>query len=123
MTEKEAFISIVQEIIFDNSLVYSKSCSDTFDLAEKYFNKLKEEKKSSNKLTENGIKILKFMQENYEKCNNVFKAKEIAEGLFTSSRSVSGSMKKLINEGFVEKIGSDPVSYAITENGKEKELK
>lgn len=36
------------------------------------------------------------------------------------SRSVSGSMKKLITEGFVEKIGSDPVAYAITEKGKNK---
>ena len=31
---------------------------------------------------------------------------------------VSGAMRKLVTDGFVEKVGQDPVIYSITENGK-----
>jgi predicted transcriptional regulator len=34
------------------------------------------------------------------------------------SRSVSGAMRKLVSDGFCEKIGQDPVVYTITEKGK-----
>lgn len=123
MTEKEAFILIVQKEIFDNPSIYEENYPDMISMAKKYFDKLKEDKPTSTaRLTENGAKVLKFMQENYQKYNNVFKAKDIGEGLFTSGRSVSGSMKKLITEGFCEKIGGDPVAYSITEKGKQKEL-
>lgn len=123
MTEKEAFILIVQKEIFDNPSIYEENYPDMIGMAKKYFDKLKEDKPTSTaQLTENGAKVLKFMQENYQKYNNVFKAKDIGEGLFTSGRSVSGSMKKLITEGFCEKIGGDPVAYSITEKGKQKEL-
>lgn len=123
MTEKEAFILIVQKEIFDNPSIYEENYHDMIGMAKKYFDKLKENKSTSSvELTENGAKILKFMQENYQKYNNVFKAKDIGEGLFTSGRSVSSSMKKLITEGFCEKVGNDPVVYAITEKGKQKEL-
>lgn len=58
------------------------------------------------------------MQENWEKRNNLFKASDIAEGLFTSGRSVSGSMKKLVSDGYVVKEGKDPVIYSLTEETK-----
>ncbi len=48
------------------------------------------------------------------------KAKDIAEGLMMSSRRVSGSIRKLVTDGYVEKIGQDPVIYALTEKGKNK---
>lgn len=75
-------------------------------------------KKTSEGMTENGGKILKFLQDNYEKYNNVLKSKDIGEGLGISGRSVSGSIRKLIADGYVEKIGKDPVSYGITDLGK-----
>ena len=107
MTKKEAFIKMVEDLL--------KPC----DIEE-----LKSEKTTGPKpeITENGAKILKYMQENYQKYNNVFKSKEIGEGLFISSRSVSGSMKKLITEGFVNKIGTDPVAYEISQKGIDKDL-
>ena len=40
------------------------------------------------------------------------------EGLFIGSRAVSGAMRKLCTDGYVEKIAQDPVVYALTENGK-----
>lgn len=48
----------------------------------------------------------------------MWKAKDIAEGLFVSSRTVSGSIRKLVTDGFVEKVSQDPVIYSITEKGK-----
>ena len=55
-------------------------------------------------ITENGAKVLRWMRDNEIQFSNIFKAKEIAEGLFTTSRSVSGSMRKLVNDNFIYKI-------------------
>jgi Mn-dependent DtxR family transcriptional regulator len=54
-----------------------------------------------------------------DKLNNMFKAKDIAEGIFVSSRSVSGAIRKLVTDGFVEKTGQDPIIYSLTTAGKE----
>lgn len=123
MTKKEAFIKMVESLIDPLDINELKEDDET-KMAIEFFQELKENKASTPKpeITENGAKILAYMQENYQKYNNVFKAKEIGEGLFVSSRSVSGSMKKLITEGFVEKIGSDLVAYSITDKGKDKDL-
>lgn len=123
MTKKEAFIKMVESLIDPLDINELKEDDET-KMAIEFFQELKENKASTPKpeITENGAKILAYMQKNYQKYNNVFKAKEIGEGLFVSSRSVSGSMKKLITEGFVEKIGSDPIAYSITDKGKDKDL-
>ena len=55
--------------------------------------------------------------DNKDKYNNVFKAKDVAEIMFCSSRSVSGSMRKLVTDGFVDKAGTDPTVYSLTEKG------
>jgi DNA-binding MarR family transcriptional regulator len=67
-------------------------------------------------ITDNGKQILKFLQDNLD--TPMLKARDIAEGLFVSSRTVSGSIRKLVNDGFVEKVGQDPAIYTITEKGK-----
>ena len=87
--------------------------------AIEFYNQLKEKSKST--FTENGKKILLCMQENSNKYNT-FNAKQIGELLFMSPRSISGSIKKLINEGYCEKIGNNPVSYRLTTAGKEIKL-
>ena len=66
--------------------------------------------------TDNGKLILKFLQEHQD--TPMWKARDIAEGLFISSRAVSGAMRKLCDDGFVEKAGQEPVVYALTEKGK-----
>ena len=83
---------------------------------------LKKDKGHSKVITENGAKILEYLQKNWESKNNIFKATEIGEGLFMSGRSVSGSIRKLVSLGFVEKQGKDPVCYSITDIGKSKEF-
>ena len=66
--------------------------------------------------TDNGKLIMKYLQEQNESVP--MKAKDIAEGMFISSRTVSGSMRKLVSDGFVEKVGQDPIMYILTEAGK-----
>ena len=81
-----------------------------------FYNELKEKSKST--FTEKGKKILVCMKENEEKYSNSFNAKLIGELLFMPPRSVSGAVKKLLNEGYVSKKGTNPVSYEITDLGR-----
>lgn len=116
MTKKEQFITeinnLIKEALDCSEMIFSGLTHDAND----YFETLKSNKEQI-ELTKNGSKILKYMQEYKDKYKNIFKSSDIAEGLFTSSRSVSGSMRKLVSEGLVEKIGGEPVTYKITESG------
>lgn len=115
MSKKQDFISEVNSMI--NSLGY-KWQSESAKAYWEAFISVKEEDKPE--FTDNGRLILKYMQDNSDKEN--FKAKDIGEGLFVSSRTVSGAIRKLVTDGYVEKIGQDPVIYTLTEKGKNKEL-
>lgn len=66
-------------------------------------------------LTDNGKLILEYLQNNPKP---TYKAKEIGEGLDIPSRKISGSMRKLVSDGFVDKIGKDPTIYVLTDKGK-----
>lgn len=66
-------------------------------------------------LTEAGAEILEYLQTHNGKN---LKAKDIAEGMGISSRKISGSMRKLVTDGFVDKFGKTPVIYSLTEKGK-----
>ena len=118
MTKREAFIEIVEEI-FSRPDIYAENYPDTYDLADEYWNEFKAGKvKESKEITENGKKLLAWMQENVETKSNIFTSKEAAEALFTSGRSIAGSMRKLVSDGYVEKMGKNPVQYSLTEKGK-----
>lgn len=67
--------------------------------------------------TDNGKLIMKYLQ-GLPADTPMMKAKEIAEGMFISSRAVSGAMRKLVTDGFVEKVGQDPVMYSLTDAGR-----
>ena len=113
MTNKEKFISEIENLIANGVTLSAEAMS--------FLNELKVQKISKAvDITENGYKILGFMNENANQYNNIFKAKEIAEGLFMPPKSVSGSMRKLVTDGYVNKIGQDPVCYSITDKGKDK---
>ena len=65
--------------------------------------------------TETGLQILEYLQ----KCGiKSMKAKEIADGMLQPSKKISGAMRKLCSDGYVEKFGQNPVIYALTEKGK-----
>ena len=87
-----------------------------------YWDKFKGAAGNDNKpqFTENGKKILVFLQQNLN--TKTWKAKDIAEGMFVASRTVSGAIRKLVSDGYVEKVGQDPVIYSITEKGIETKI-
>ena len=62
-----------------------------------------------------GLIILKYLR-NSEQTS--LKARDIAEGVSLPSRKVSGAMRKLVTDGYVEKFGQNPVIYTLTEKGK-----
>lgn len=64
--------------------------------------------------TETGLQILEYLQKANTKN---LKAKDIAEGMVASSRQISGAIRKLVNDGYVNKIGQNPVIYSLTEKG------
>lgn len=112
MSKKKVFVKEITEAV-KNGLQLSQDATD-------YLNGLMASGDSGKpKFTENGKLVLKYMQANKEMYNNLFKAKEIGEGLGISSRTASGAMRKLVTDGYVEKIGADPVVYAITSLGDE----
>ena len=65
--------------------------------------------------TENGLQILEYLQSCDAKS---MKAKDIAEGMDESSRKISGAIRKLVSDGYVNKFGQNPVVYSLTEKGK-----
>ena len=111
MTNKEIFIKEIEDMI-------CKSCTILSEGAHAYFEQLKATpEKEKSPFTENGAKVLIWMQENYGSYNNILKAKEIGDGLFCSSRTVSGAMRKLITDGYVSKTEGTPTCYSLTELG------
>lgn len=111
MTNKELFISEIENLLNENENLLS-------DKAKAFFQDFKTVKTSSKGMTETGLKIILAMQENYDE-HTAYKAKTIGEWLSISSRSVSGSMRKLVEDGYIEKSGKDPVTYSLTQKGLE----
>lgn len=112
MTNREIFIETVEAL-------FSHSTNAIPQAAVDYFEALKAtEVKEKPAFTQKGAEILVWMQNNYQDYNNVMKAKEIGEGMFITSRAVSGSIRKLIADKYVEKIAGSPICYSLTEAGK-----
>ena len=85
--------------------------------AQNYFKTFKETVSENKKeFTENGKIILTCLKDNSEV--SMWKAKDIADKIELSSRTVSGALRKLVSDGYVEKTGKNPVIYNITEKGK-----
>ena len=123
MTNKEKFIQELEDYIsHETTIPYSEEAWD-------YFKQLKATpEKEKAPFTENGARVLIWMQENYESYNNILKAKEIAEGMFAingtpvNSRTVSGAIRKLITDQYVTKTAGSPVCYSLTDLGKTVEV-
>ena len=117
MTKKEEFVKYVEALIDATNEFPVEMSEDARIYWEAFKGKVEEDKPL---FTDNGKLILKHLQDNQDV--PMWKAKDIAEGLFISSRAVSGAMRKLVSDGFVEKVGQDPVIYTLTENGKTIEI-
>lgn len=86
--------------------------SEAVDYFQKLLNSKDEVSKDS--ITDKGKEILDFMFDNQSRFELGFKSSEIGEGLFVSSRSVAGSMRKLVKDGYVDKTETTPARYIIT---------
>lgn len=113
MSKKLEFIEYVKELM-DATSEFPVEMSEDARLYWEAFCGMNDAEKPM--FTDNGKLILKYMQDNQHE--GMWKARDIAEGLFISSRAVSGAMRKLVTDGFVEKVGQDPVVYSLTDNGK-----
>jgi len=109
---RREFLEFLHKLI-EHDKKYSESI--TTKEIEAYIKILEDSEEEKPEITDNGKNILKYMQDNDVK---IGKAKDIANGLGMSSRAVSGSLRKLVTDGFVEKVSKDPAVYAITEKGK-----
>lgn len=114
MTKKDEFIKYVEDLIDGN---YYEMSENVRLYWEAFKGKIEEDKPL---FTDNGKLILQYLQDNQS--TPMWKAKDIAEGMFVSSRTVSGAMRKLVSDGYVEKVGQDPVIYSLTEKGKTVEI-
>lgn len=66
--------------------------------------------------TERGLEVLEFFQSNSN--NKNLKAKDIADGMDVSTRKVTGALRKLVTDGYINKFGTTPTVYTLTEKGK-----
>lgn len=114
MSKKQEFINFVEQMMNELNI----GPGDMTENVSLYWDAFRGVGEDGEKplFTDNGKLIIKFLQDNQG--TPMWKARDIAEGLFISSRAVSGAMRKLVTDGFVEKVGQDPVIYSITENGK-----
>ena len=102
MNKKELFVMMVEAFLEKGTVEGTLSTSQ---LDEQF--------------TDNGKLILKAMIENNEERANMFSAKQIAEYAFITSRQVSGAIRKLVTDGYCEKVGQDPIIYSLTDLGKQ----
>lgn len=109
MSKKEEFINYIEQLINEDEMSEG---------AKTYWKAFKEGKtaKEKSQFTENGKTILNYMKTIDD--DNPLKAKDIAEAIGLSARSVSGSMRSLVNGGYVESLDTEPKKYLITEIGK-----
>lgn len=111
MSIKTEFINYIEENVkfetaSDNVKNFWKAfCSETGSDVEKPL------------FTDNGKLILNYMIE-HQVDMPLATAKAMGEGLGVSSRTISGGIRKLVTDGYVEKVSESPVVYSLTEKGK-----
>lgn len=115
MTKNQELIEFIDKLIAAAPSVAESGMTDTI---KTYLGILRNDSNTSEKplFTDNGKKILKLLQDKPQV--PMWKSRDIAEDLFIGSKTVSGSMRKLVTDGFVEKIGQNPIFYSITDKGR-----
>lgn len=107
---KNLFIEEVERLFNENEV-----CEDARDFFDDY-----KKGHTSNKkvMTDKGFKILKAIYEMSEGAEeNVYTAKQIGEYLDVSGRSASGTLRKLVEDGYVVKYDGKPSCYGIADKG------
>lgn len=94
-------------------------CNEPVEMSEevkRIYEMLQGQKDEKPVFTESGLAILEHLQ---GLDTNGLKAKDIAEGMGVSSRKISGAIRKLITDGYVDKLTTNPAIYMLTDKGKE----
>lgn len=110
---KAEFLNFVNELIKASPDIANSLMTDDI---KSYLDMLAGDVKDKSELTDNGKIILKYLQEHSD--IKLWKSRDIADQLGIASRSASGSMRKLVNDGYCEKLGENPVIYSLSEKGK-----
>lgn len=103
---KKIFIETVENLFNSYPLAVP---SEAFEFFEDY----RKGNSVAKEMTDKGYNILQELKE----INDWITAKALGERLDISGKSVSGTMRKLVTDGFVEKLAGNPASYKITEKG------
>ena len=106
------FLNFVEELIKANPDLATQLRTPNIDI---YLDTLRNEPDKP-ALTENGKAILKVLQDEFTTVS--FKSADVAASMGISARGISGALRKLVNDGFCDKIGKDPITYTLTEKGK-----
>ena len=113
---KKIFIETIEKLIASGELYLEDAAAAGF---QSFKDSLKKGE-STSEVSEAGARVLEWMQTSIDNYNNIASAKTISEQMgLPSSRSVSGTMRKLIELGYVTKSGTNPVHYSLTEKGRE----
>ena len=110
---KQEFLDFVNSLMNANPELTDKLMTEN---VKAYLDILAEIKDEKPTLTENGKLVLEYLQSHQE--IHLWKAKDLADQMGISSRGASGTLRKLVNDGFCEKLGANPVIYSLTEKGK-----
>ena len=104
---------------FDNLVKNSKYPIEIPEDVKEFYDTLKSsQEKFTNRpeFTGNGLIVFEYMKNN----PNIksMKAKDIADGIGLPSKRISGAMRKLVIDGYIEKFGQNPVIYTLSNKGK-----
>ena len=110
---KQEFLNFINKLMKANPKLTEELMTEEI---KAYLDILRDSNNEKPELTENGQTILKYLQQNIE--TTFWKSKDIADQLGIASRSVSGTMRKLVNDGFCEKMGANPIVYILSDKGK-----
>ena len=118
MNNKQIFIKVVDSFFKLNE----ETCDqDEIRQALEYYNTVFKAK-GSKLITELGKRIIVCMRNDETHFDNVFGVNEIAENLEMTQKSINGALRKLVNDGFVEKINTTPKKYKLTDKGLNEKL-
>ena len=106
------FVNFVKQLIEANPNIAEQLMTDNIRITLNELDNMPEKPP----LTDNGKIILKVLQENFTEVS--FKSAEVAEIIGMTGRGVSGALRKLVTDGFCDKVGKDPIIYTLTEKGK-----
>lgn len=108
---KEFLENMYESLYADVS--YTHEEMTTLRTALQFYEDYQNSQPAKKPITDKGIAIILAMRE----VEDWITAKALGEQMDISGRSVSGSLKKLVTDGYVNKRAGSPAAYKITEKG------